>query len=313
MNWKLKGLAQSAVSRLPFAGTINYWGQKYVTHAHDPVAVVEDRLDKARWFLGRYREHGGSDHGESQFFEFGAGWDLAGPLSMYALGVTRQHIVDITPCARLELVNGVIAELNRRGGELRRPPGAPLTSLRELEPRFGIRYRAPADARATALPGVSVDCIVSTYTMEHIPEPDLRAILAEGRRILKPGGLVLSLIDYQDHYSYRDPSISVYNFLQYSGSQWRWFNSSLHYQNRLRHSQYQRLFAEAGFEILVEDLKRPVDKDLARFRDLRLAPSFLSFTAADLTILGSGMVCRRASRRDAELAAPRVAEEVAGR
>lgn len=313
MNWKLKGLAQAAVSRLPFAGTINYWGQKYITHAHDPVAVVEDRLEKAGWFLGRYREYGASEPGASQFFEFGAGWDLAGPLSLYSLGVNRQHIVDITPCARLELVNGVISELNRRRRELPRPPGAPLASLHELEPRFGIRYRAPADARATSLPADSVDCIVSTYTMEHIPRPDLRSILAEGLRILTPRGLVLSLIDYQDHYSYRDPSISVYNFLQYSESQWRWFNSSLHYQNRLRHSQYQRLFGEAGFDILAEELKQPADKDVARFRELRLAPSFHSFPAADLTILGSAMVCRRSPKRAAAPGAPRVAEEVAGR
>jgi SAM-dependent methyltransferase len=313
MNWKLKGLAQSALSRVPYAGAINYWGQKYVTRAHDPVPAVEDRLGKARWFLGRYGEHGGADPGVSQFFEFGAGWDLAGPLSLYSLGVNRQHIVDITPCARLELVNGVIAELNRRGSELPRPPGAPLPSLAELEPRFGIRYRAPADARATSLPRASVDCIVSTYTMEHIPEPDLRAILAESLRILKPAGLMLSLIDYQDHYSYRDPAISVYNFLQYSDWQWRWFNSSLHYQNRLRHSQYHRLFAEAGFEILEEELKRPEDRDLARFRKLRLAPAFHSFTAGDLTILASGMVCRRPPRRESEAGAPRLAEEVAGR
>lgn len=313
MNWKLKGLAQSALSRLPYAGTINYWGQKYITRAHNPAPVVQDRLDKARWFLRRYREHGGDDPGVSQFFEFGAGWDLAGPLSMYSLGVNRQQVVDITPCARLELVNGVIAELNRRAAELPRPPGAPLESLDQLEERFGIRYRAPADARSTSLAGASVDCVVSTYTMEHIPEPDLRAILAESLRILKPGGLVLSLIDYQDHYSYRDPAISVYNFLQYSEWQWRWFNSSLHYQNRLRHSQYQRLFTEAGFDILEEGLKRPADKDLARFRKLRLAAAFHHFTAGDLTILASGMVCRRAPRCQAEPAAPRLAREVANR
>lgn len=312
MNWKLKGLAQSALSRVPYSGTINYWGQKYITRAHNPAPVVADRLDRSRWFLRRYGEHGG-DPQVAQFFEFGAGWDLAGPLSMYSLGVNRQHVVDITPCARLELVNGVIAELNRRAAELERAPGAPLKSLDQLEARFGIRYRAPADARSTSLPEASVDCVVSTYTMEHIPEPDLRAILAECLRILKPGGLVLSLIDYQDHYSYRDPAISVYNFLRYSEWQWHWFNSSLHFQNRLRHSQYQRLFTGAGFEILAEELKRPADKDLARFRKLRLARTFHGFTAGDLTILGSGMVCRRAARHETEPLAPRLAQEVVQR
>ena len=73
-----------------------------------------------------------------------------------------------------------------------------------------------------------MDCITSTYTLEHIPADDIRRILVECNRILKPGGLILSLIDYQDHYSWLDLRISRYNFLRYSERQWRWFNSSLH-------------------------------------------------------------------------------------
>jgi SAM-dependent methyltransferase len=292
MNWKLKGLGQSALSRLPYAGALNYFGQKFITKAHAAGPPVADRLEKARWFTARFREYHGGNLSDARFFEFGAGWDLAGPLALYCLGANSQCVVDIRPCARLELVNQTIAELNRRSAEVVRLAGAPLGSLGELEMRFGIRYQAPADARGTLLGGASVDCIVSTYTMEHIPVADLQAILAEARRILKPAGLILSLIDYQDHYSYRDAHISVYNFLQYTERQWRWFNSPLHYQNRLRHSQYRQLFADAGFEILAEDLKLPGAPDLDRFRGLRLAPAFGSFAVDDLTILGSGMVCR---------------------
>lgn len=293
MNWKLKGLAQSALSHLPAAGSLNYLGQKFITRAHNPAPVVKDRLEKARWFLRRFSEYGEADPASAQFFEFGAGWDLAGPLSLYCLGVNRQFIVDIRPCARLALVNGTIDELNRHAAELCRIPGPPAASIADLSNRFGILYKAPADARSTALPAASVDCIMSTFTMEHIPAGDLRKILAESARILKPGGLMISLIDYQDHYSYRDGAICVYNFLQYTERQWRWFNSSLHYQNRLRHSQYRRLFADAGFEILADEPRLPSEADLERFRHLRVAPAFQSFEPHDLTVLESGMICRQ--------------------
>jgi SAM-dependent methyltransferase len=293
MNWKLKALAQSALSRLPYASTINYWGQKFITRAHqNPGVVVADRLERSRWFMRQFSRHGGVKPDGAHFFEFGAGWDLAGPLAMYCLGASRQCVLDIERCAHVELVNGVIGELNRREAELPRTPGAPIRALQELKPRFGIDYRAPADARATELPAASVDCITSTFTMEHIPAPDLKAILAESRRILKPGGLILSLIDYQDHYSYRDPSISVYNFLQYDERQWRRFNPPLHYQNRMRHSQYRRMFAEAGFEILDEELKRPSAEDLACVASLEHARCFQEFDREDLAIRGSAMVCR---------------------
>lgn len=294
MNWKLKGLTQSALSHLPAATSLNYLGQKFITRPHNPEPIVKDRLEKARWFVRQFSAYGEADLTNARFFEFGAGWDLAGPLALYCLGVNHQFIVDIQPCARLSLINGTIAELNRCKSKLPRIPGPAAASLRDLEFRFGVRYKAPADARSTSLPDGCIDCIVSTYTMEHIPAADIRKILAESLRILKPGGLMLSLIDYQDHYSYRDPAIGVYNFLQYTERQWRWFNSSLHYQNRLRHSQYRQLFADAGFEILSEEPKRPSEADLARFRQLDLASSFRSFDPDDLTVLASGMICRRA-------------------
>jgi hypothetical protein len=86
MNWKLKALAQFAVSTLPHATTLNYWGQKFITRSHSNLATsVADRLDKARWFVQQFAAHEVGELKEAQFFEFGAGWDLAGPLALYCL------------------------------------------------------------------------------------------------------------------------------------------------------------------------------------------------------------------------------------
>jgi SAM-dependent methyltransferase len=190
-------------------------------------------------------------------------------------------------------VNGVIEQLNRLATGIVRRPGTPLQSLAELKTRFGIDYRAPADARASGLPSGSIDCVTSTYTLEHIPPEDLRRILSECHRIVKPGKTVLSLIDYQDHYSWRDSRISVYNFLQYSEREWSWFNSSLHYQNRLRHSHYRQMLLDAGFSIASEDLTQPSERDLQRFKSIRLSREFETLPESDLLVLGSRIVCLR--------------------
>jgi|SRR5579871_957979 len=302
MNWKVKALGQSALSLLPGASKLNYWGQRFITRAHSDIgSVVENRLEKARWFKHQFDQHHGGVLSEGQFYEFGAGWNLTGPLALFCLGVKRQIVVDVTRCARLELVNQAIKELNRYNGYIPRRPGKTLRSLSELDRRFGIDYRAPADARNTALPADSVDCITNTFTLEHIPPADVRAILRECRRILKPGGALLSMIDYQDHYSFRDPQISVYNFLQYSARKWRWFNSSLHYQNRLRHCQYRQMFFKAGFETLSEELREPSPLDLERLRSMRLSAEFQRFSLDDLRVLGSQMVCRKPAQSDANV------------
>ena len=49
-----------------------------------------------------------------------------------------------------------------------------------------------------------------------------------------------------------DGSLSRFNFLKYDDAQWRPFNSGRQYVNRLRHSDYVRMFREAGFTILEE-------------------------------------------------------------
>ncbi len=160
------------MSRLPYATTLNYWGQKYITRSQiDPASNTRDRLDKARWFVAEYVARTLGDPQEATFFEFGAGWDLAGPLALYCLGIERQILVDLARVANLDLANGVIRELNRLGGELPRTPGEPLKSIAELEQRFGIVYRAPADARATELPSDSIDCITSTPHHSNISPP----------------------------------------------------------------------------------------------------------------------------------------------
>ena len=94
-----------------------------------------------------------------------------------------------------------------------------------------------------------MDFICSTATMEHIPEPEIVAIMKECARICSPAGKVSFLIDYHDHYGTADGRITMWNFYRYSARTWRRFNPPNHYQNRLRHSDYEKIFAGLGFGI----------------------------------------------------------------
>jgi ubiquinone/menaquinone biosynthesis C-methylase UbiE len=66
----------------------------------------------------------------------------------------------------------------------------------------GIRHLAPCDARSTGIPAESVGVVSNTFTLEHIPERDIAAILAESGRLLR-AGIVTCAIDMKDHYSGR--------------------------------------------------------------------------------------------------------------
>lgn len=247
-----------------------------------------------------FRKHGPDRPlGEAVFYEFGVGWDLTIPLTYWALGVERQVLVDIRPHVHLELVNGAIRRLRKRRAGLERLAGAPvrrlgrpLGSAGELSSRFGIQYRAPCDARATGLPTGSVDFISSTSTLEHVPERDLVPILAECRRLLRPDGIVSCRIDMRDHFSYADARVSSYNFLRYSRPQWRFLNSRLLYQNRLRLPDYLRALDKAGFDVVSVDAETPGPEERAALGRLRVAAPFRRYTADELAV-GTAFVVAR--------------------
>ena len=302
MRWLAKAALQRGLGALPQGERLNYVFQRRVLRSLPAgESVFRRKFSRALQHLRAYEEHGpGVAAADAVFYEFGAGWDLAIPLSFTALGVGRQVLVDIRPSVRLELVNDSLAAVERLRPELAREAGRELRPLRtaigdvsELEARFGIRYLAPCDARRTDLPEGSVDFVSSTDTCEHIPVRDLADIFRECRRLLRPGGAFSCRIDLQDHYAYFDRSLSRYNFLRFSDRAWSLVNSPLHHQNRLRSPDYLRLVRSVGLELVAERPSGPSEEGLAELRRLPLAARFRGYSAEELGITILSFVARR--------------------
>jgi SAM-dependent methyltransferase len=301
MRWEVKALTQQALSHVPRGERLNYTLQRRVLHtlpASDE--AFRRKANRAFQHFDAFVELGPRRPvADAVFYEFGAGWDLAVQLVYWALGVERQTVVDIRPIMRIELVNDTISKLERLRGEwdrdLRSPGAADLRGVEDLRERFGITYLAPRDARATGLPAESLDFVSSTDTAEHIPGDDLRAILVECCRLLKPDGLLSYRADLEDHYARVDGGVSRYNFLRYSDRKWAVFNPPLHYQSRLRYPDYIRITREAGFEIVRELVSRPSEQDLAALRALPVAEGFRSYSVEELGVRGVTIVATRSN------------------
>lgn len=259
MRWWIKAGVQKALSYAPRSEQLNYVLQRRVAQSL-PVSDGQIRLhfEEALRHVDRYEQFGTGPLADARVYEFGAGWDLIGPVSLWALGVERQLLVDIQAHLRWNLVQHGLERLLAMLDELetlarrpvRRPPVASLSSLADLQGHLGIAYLAPLDARDTGFDGQSVDLITSTFTLEHIRRDDIAQILRESARLLAPAGVISSSIDLKDHYSYVDPRVSIYNFLRYSDRTWDLVNSPLHFQNRLRARDHLELFAGAGLRVL---------------------------------------------------------------
>ncbi|TKB92699.1 MAG: class I SAM-dependent methyltransferase [Nitrospira sp.] len=111
------------------------------------------------------------------------------------------------------------------------------------------------DGKTFPLEDACVDLIWSYTAFEHLRYPAMT--VQECFRVLRPGGMLMSLIDLGDHsfYGMNPPHPDkLFHCLRYPEWLWnlmRWNRSS--YVNRLRQSDWVRLFTEAGFVMRVHE------------------------------------------------------------
>jgi len=247
----------------------------------------------------------------SRFLEVGTGHKPIIPIILWLCGAEEVVTLDLHRRLNLGITADMIACLVRERARLRRCLGDHIESEKEFDTRIerlaatsrdlhqflsgeGIKYMAPCDAAATGLHGRSYDFHCSCTVLEHVPENTLRPILAEARRLLKPGGRAVHLVDLSDHFQHADSSITRINFLKFSRRQWSAIASNeFGYCNRLRASDYVRLLTEAGWvletrEVLVDD-----DAIKALQGGFRVHPEYRKYAAEDLCAISLRFVAKR--------------------
>lgn len=303
MRWVAKAAVQKTLAALPAEERLNYLFQKHITRGLPRSGGgVAQHAEEAARHIATLRQFGSTTPDEARMYEFGAGWDLIGPLTLWSLGAEHQTVIDLRRNMHPELIAHTVATLPDHiegAAAVAGVPGRPMPAggpegdpTAFLSERFGIDYLAPCDARASGLPDASFDLVSSTFVLEHVPTDDIAAILRESRRLLRRGGIVSCAIDFQDHYADFDPSVSVYNYLRFSDRAWGAVNSSLHFQNRLRLSDHLALFEIAGLEIVDVESAPVSAADREALADVKLARRFRSYDPEDLAVRTALVVAR---------------------
>jgi SAM-dependent methyltransferase len=265
VNWRLKAAVQRACAALPVGGEAAYYSLQrtfgLLRDSDRPLMMLRAAADLVR----ELRELGFDLHGK-RVLELGTGWRVDLPIGLFLCGAGSVATFDRHRYLKPRLVMAALASLARQ-----RPlvveTFAGLTEQPELERRLdaliraadldevfrvaGIEYRAPADATRTGQRAGSVDLHMSFSVLQHIPYETLLNVLRESSRVLSRGGVAWHHIDLSDQFAHADNSISRINFLRYSDAEWSVFSGNqFAYHNRLRASDYERLYREAGHEII---------------------------------------------------------------
>jgi SAM-dependent methyltransferase len=308
MNWRVKGLVQKTLAQVPGGEQVHYLLQRRLGGLRDHRRELELKLEDWRLLMSYVDKVGASLRG-AHLLEVGSGWYPTFPVCCFLAGAGRVISVDVSRLMRPELTWQAVEGLETHLRTIATAAALPLDevtgrywSLREALSRGAdaqsatggvFEYRAPADARATGLPDGSMDVVFSNSVLEHVPEPAVRDIFREARRILKDGGLMIHEVNCGDHYAYLDDSVSQLNYLQFSDREWdSLWNNKFQYQNRMRAHEFIERAEGAGFDILLRT-GQPSEKRLAQLSALKVHPQFQRFTPEQLCITSCDFVARK--------------------
>jgi SAM-dependent methyltransferase len=304
MNWRVKGVVQGVLSKVPGGGMVNDCLQTTLGNLRDFEANVDAKV-VADWLvqLGNMQELGIRPQ-NLDYVEVGTGWFPALPICYRLAGARSCRTFDVVrhlnPKMTFRMLRRIENHLPAIAESSLRPLGeveAAYASLcktktaDQLLRGAGIQYLAPHDAAATGLPDASVDVVYSNSVLEHVPADAILRIMRETRRILRKGGLAVHSANCGDHYAYFDRGITQVNYLTYPERHWSKWNNRLLYQNRLRPSDFLDIAEQSGLRIVL-DRSRPDPKMLSVLPTLTIAPEFRRYPPEQLAATSANFVAQ---------------------
>jgi SAM-dependent methyltransferase len=165
----------------------------------------------------------------------------------------------------------------------------------------GLEFADERPFETLDVPG-DLDLVFSTSVLEHVAEP--RKVVARMFELLRPGGHAWHNIDLRDHSDFGKPL----DFLRMAPEQY----AAIATENRLRASDWDRLFAEQGFQCIDKNFSTiragtrsanndefvhlaqpPTEPWVDETMRATFAPPFATLDLVDLSILRVTMLCRK--------------------
>ena len=241
---------QAELRQLKRTLTPSRMGEKYETQ------VVPGSLEQ----IAALEAQGVSVKG-AQVLEIGTGWYPVAPLVYRAAGARRVVLTDAHRLLHRRTLQAATAFVHAQADRLSAALNVPAAEIRAgLEPPpdlgltemlawLGLSYEAPYEVAR----GPQFDIAFSHTVMEHIAPEALAGLFRAMRGKISPNGMMCHGVDHTDHRRNGDHSLSMIDFLRYSDAAWRCFCiNPQDYTNRLRHPDYVKLLADAGFEVRYE-------------------------------------------------------------
>ncbi len=303
-HWLIKSALHRAASWLPQRQALNRIFQKWSHSVELQTEEFVRKINETRRQLDILHQNAPTAPAAFTALEVGTGWNPITPLALYLCGAAAIWSYDIEPLVnrtRLIRVSRLFAEFADAGRldallpdwqperlEVLRKIASDTSELppKELLEPLEIHLRVQ-NAEHTEVKEGSIDLITTSAVLMYVPKLSLEGIYREFRRTAKPGAVMIHRLNFRDIYAYFDRNITPLNMLRFSPAAWRWLDSAVVPQNRLRVSDHRAMHQAAGFRIIAEEHESAPAEMLSR---VRLAKEFRGYAKEDILALESWLI-----------------------
>ena len=240
INWKIKSLLYRFLNFFKLYKALFFIQKKITKRSNIDLKEIA--------FYWQYHLNYLKENNSKTILEIGAGKSLAQNifLSYSFKQKIEQTLIDVSRMIDLDLFNKANDQISKLLGVNKLPFAK---SIDDLKKNYNLNYLAPMSLSQIIKNKLQFDACISSNTLEHLSEEDLKKTFLLLKKIIKKEGIISAAIDYSDHYSHTDKNIDNLNFLRFTNDEWNKHNTPMLFQNRLRHQDYRKFFKLNKYKI----------------------------------------------------------------
>ena len=240
INWKIKSLLYRLLNFFKLYKVLFFIQKKITKRSNIDLKEIA--------FYWQYHLKYLKENNSKTILEIGAGKSLAQNIFLsYSFNQKiEQTLIDVSRMIDLDLFNKANDQISKLLGVNKLPFAK---SIDDLKKNYNLNYLAPMSLDQIIKNKLQFDACISSTTLEHLSEDDLRKTFLLLKKIIKKEGIISAAIDYSDHYSHTDKNIDNLNFLRFTNDEWNKHNTPMLFQNRLRHQDYRKFFKLNKYKI----------------------------------------------------------------
>ena len=240
IHWKIKSLLYRLLNFFKLYKALFFIQKKITKRSNIDLKEIA--------FYWQYHLKYLKENNSKTILEIGAGKSLAQNifLSYSFKQKIEQTLIDVSRMIDLDLFNKANDQISKLLGVNKLPFAK---SIDDLKKNYNLNYLAPMSLSQIIKNKLQFDACISSNTLEHLSEEDLKKTFLLLKKIIKKEGIISAAIDYSDHYSHTDKNIDNLNFLRFTNDEWNKHNTPMLFQNRLRHQDYRKFFKLNKYKI----------------------------------------------------------------